>query len=74
MRRALFQLPFPINDDYIASIMAELDGSQEAARNVDGITESEPVKGEDLKRKHATALFLGVYKLRSQTQDAGNIA
>jgi hypothetical protein len=28
--------------------MAELDESQEAVRNVDRITESEPVNGEDL--------------------------
>jgi hypothetical protein len=28
--------------------MAELDESQEALRNVDRITESEPVNGEDL--------------------------
>lgn len=30
------------------AIMAELDDSQEAVRNVDQITESEPINGEDL--------------------------
>jgi hypothetical protein len=29
-------------------VMSELDESQEAARNVDRITDSEPVNGEDL--------------------------
>jgi hypothetical protein len=41
--------------------MADLDESQEAARNVDRITESEPVNGEDL---------LGSEDLKRQLREA----
>jgi hypothetical protein len=38
----------PIQTYGMFSAVAELDESQEAVRNVDRITESEPVKGEEL--------------------------
>ena len=47
--------------------MAELDESQEAVRNVDRITDSEPVNGEellrseDLKRQLLASTILSVF-------------
>jgi len=51
-------------------IMAELDESQEAVRNVDRITDSEPVNGEELLRSEKLKRQLREAKERLKSESA----
>jgi hypothetical protein len=50
--------------------MAELDESQEAVRNVDRITDSEPVNGEELLRSEKLKRQLREAKERLKSESA----
>jgi hypothetical protein len=54
----------------IIDAMAELDESQEAVRNVDKLTDSEPVNGEELLRSEDLKRQLREAKERLKSESA----